>query len=46
MKKVLPFVVVANHNPDALALDSNKVSAAATQLDLFPVEASVLSGQL
>ena len=48
--RVLPFVIVADHNPTALTLDSDKLAAqltpAPTQLNLFDLKPSVLTGQL
>lgn len=48
-KKVLPFIVVADHNPAAFSIDSDKLAAqltpAPTQLDLFAAEPSVVTGQ-
>jgi predicted DNA-binding helix-hairpin-helix protein len=50
VSKVLPFVIVADHRPSALALDSDNLAGVfrrpGQQLDLFPVEQSVLSGEL
>ncbi len=50
VKKVLPFVIVADHNPNALVLDSEKLDARlmppTRQLDLFSFEPSVITGQL
>jgi len=48
--KVLPFVIMADYNSQALRLDRDEVAAKFApvnrQLDLFPVEASVVTGQL
>ncbi len=50
MKKVLPFVITANCNAKALAIDRDDVVAqlrpALGQLDLFTGECSVITGQL
>jgi predicted DNA-binding helix-hairpin-helix protein len=50
VSKVLPFVIVADHRPSALALDSDNLAGVfrrpGQQLDLFPVEQSVLTGEL
>ena len=52
MEKVLPFVIVADHNPAALALDGDRLGErfkpANHQLDLFDASAlaSAVSGQL
>ena len=50
VSKVLPFVIVADHNASALALDSDKLARQfqrpAEQLDLFPFEQSVITGEL
>jgi putative DNA modification/repair radical SAM protein len=50
LNKVLPFVIMADYNSAALALDRDDVMAkfapSDRQLDLFPVENSVRSGQL
>lgn len=45
MKKVLPFVITADYSSQALALDRLEFAPAQRQLDLFPVEASVITGQ-
>jgi putative DNA modification/repair radical SAM protein len=50
MNKVLPFVVVADHNPSSLAVDSDRLvhrfKPANHQLDLFSTFASAATGQL
>ncbi|HSP46444.1 MAG TPA: putative DNA modification/repair radical SAM protein [Chthoniobacterales bacterium] len=50
LKKVLPFVVTANHYPAALALDRDRLARsfvpANRQLDLFHTSTSALTGQL
>ncbi|MEP6808914.1 MAG: putative DNA modification/repair radical SAM protein [Chthoniobacterales bacterium] len=50
VKKILPFVITADYNSATLALDSNdlarRLSRPDRQLDLFPTEESVLTGQL
>ena len=46
MKKVLPFVITADYNAKALTVDRVTVETAGSQLDLFPVEPSVITGQL
>jgi predicted DNA-binding helix-hairpin-helix protein len=50
INKVLPFVIMADYNSQALRLDRDDVAAKFVpvnrQLDLFPVEASVVTGQL
>jgi len=51
VKKVLPFVIVADHNAAALVIDSDKLAARfkppTAQLDLFShSEQSVVTGQL
>ena len=46
VKKVLPFVITADYNSANLALDRTDLPQRATQLDLFGVESSVLTGQL
>jgi len=50
MDKVLPFVIVADHNPAALALDGDRLverfKPANRQLDLFDASASAVTGQL
>ena len=49
-KKVLPFIVTADHNSAALALDSDALAGrfvpANRQLDLFSAAASAVTGQL
>ena len=48
--KVLPFVIVADHNAAAFTLDADQLEERfrppESQLDLFPDPASVLTGQL
>jgi hypothetical protein len=50
LKKVLPFIIVADHNSAALALDrdglAEKFVPANRQLDLFSAATSALTGQL
>lgn len=50
LNKVLPFVIMADYNSEALALGREDVMAkfapSNRQLDLFPVENSVRTGQL
>lgn len=50
INKVLPFIIMADYNSQALRLDRDDVAAKFApvnrQLDLFPVEASVVTGQL
>ena len=50
VKKVLPFVVLADYNAASLAIDGNRLERqflpADTQLELFGVESSVIDGQL
>ncbi|HSH37459.1 MAG TPA: hypothetical protein VK993_01630 [Chthoniobacterales bacterium] len=50
VKKVLPFVVLADYNAASLAIDDGelkrKFAPPDTQLDLFATESSVLAGQL
>jgi len=50
VRKVLPFVIVADHNATALALDGNglveRFCPRDNQLSLLPDSASVVSGQL
>jgi putative DNA modification/repair radical SAM protein len=50
VKKALPFVITADHNPDALTIDSAKVERqlrrTPTQLEFFMGRPSVLTGQL
>jgi putative DNA modification/repair radical SAM protein len=50
VRKVLPFVVVADHNAAALSLDAERLSDRFRpfnpQLDLFPESVSTLTGQL
>jgi len=50
LKKVLPFVIMADYNSQTLALDRDdlaaKFSPGNRQLDLFPIDASVVNGQL
>jgi predicted DNA-binding helix-hairpin-helix protein len=50
MAKILPFVIVADHNPVALALDGDRLAErfkpANPQLDLFDASASAVTGQL
>jgi hypothetical protein len=50
MEKVLPFVIVADHNPAALALDGERLAErfkpANRQLDLFDASTSAVTGQL
>jgi hypothetical protein len=47
---VLPFVIVADHNSAALALDGDRLvqrfKSATRQLDLFDISASAMTGQL
>jgi len=50
LKKALPFVVTADHNPANLALDRDQLARtvlpANRQLDLFHASASAITGQL
>lgn len=50
VNKVLPFVIVADNNSDALALDADRLAhrfkPANRQLDLFHASASAVTGQL
>jgi predicted DNA-binding helix-hairpin-helix protein len=50
IRKVLPFVVVADHNAAALALDGDRLAQkfrpADSQLNLFPDSVSAVTGQL
>jgi putative DNA modification/repair radical SAM protein len=50
VRKVLPFVVTSDHNPDALTLDRANLKARLVspdrQLDFFQAGASTISGQL
>ncbi len=50
VKKVLPFVILADYNAANLAIDDDclerRFSRTNTQLDLFAAEPSVISGQL
>ena len=50
LKKVLPFIVTANHNSAALGLDGDALAKrfvpANRQLDLFSAAASAVTGQL
>jgi putative DNA modification/repair radical SAM protein len=50
LKKVLPFIVTADHNPAALALDDDALASrlvpVSRQLDLFSAAASAVTGQL
>ena len=48
VSKVLPFVIVADHKASALALEklAHQLKGPAQQLELFPVEQSVISGEL
>jgi putative DNA modification/repair radical SAM protein len=50
LRKVLPFVVTADHNAAALAIDKSdlvsRFAPAAPQLDLFQTGASAVTGQL
>ena len=50
MGKVLPFVIVADHNPAALALDADRLAERFAsknhQLDLFDASAAAVTGQL
>ena len=50
VKKVLPFVVLSDHHLDSLGLDSDKLASrfisSTSQLNLFPNEPSVITGQL
>ena len=50
LNKVLPFVTVADHNAAAFALDrddlAQRLVPANSQLDLFPVATSAVTGQL
>jgi putative DNA modification/repair radical SAM protein len=50
VRKVLPFIVVADHNPAALTLDADRLSEkfrpAENQMNLFPDSVSALTGQL
>jgi hypothetical protein len=49
MGKVLPFVVVADHNAAALTVDADRLAdkfrPPESQLNLFPDSGSVLTGQ-
>jgi hypothetical protein len=50
MRKVLRFVVVADHNATALTVDADrlleKFRPAESQLNLFPDSVSALTGQI
>lgn len=50
VKKVMPFVITADYSSPVLSLEREDLQAQLTparrQLDLFPVEASVINGQL
>ncbi|MGI8890526.1 MAG: putative DNA modification/repair radical SAM protein [Chthoniobacterales bacterium] len=50
MKKILPFVITADENPQARTLDrddfASQLIVRPTQMDLFALEPSVVSGQL
>lgn len=50
LKKVLPFIVTADHNSAALALDDDALASrlvpVSRQLDLFSAAASAVTGQL
>ncbi len=48
VKKVLPFVITADYSAKALAVDrvNRDFNSTPSQLDLFPAERSVLTGQL
>jgi hypothetical protein len=50
MRKVLPFVVVGDHNAAALTVDADRLSEkfrpAESQMNLFPDSASALTGQI
>jgi putative DNA modification/repair radical SAM protein len=50
LKKTLPFVVTADHNPANLSLDGDQLARAVApanrQLDLFHASASAVTGQL
>ena len=50
LKKVLPFIITADHNSATLALDGDKLAGrlapANRQLDLFSAAASAVTGQL
>ena len=48
VSKVLPFVIVADHKASALALEklAHQLKGPAQQLELFPVEESIISGEL
>ncbi len=50
MKKILPFVITADFNATALTIDKQSLATRfqkpASQLDLFPIESSVIDGQL
>lgn len=50
LKKVLPFIITADHNSANLAIDRDNLVGRfrmpERQLDLFPAESSVMTGQL
>jgi putative DNA modification/repair radical SAM protein len=50
LSKVLPFVILANYNSQTLAIDRDDLAAKFApgnrQLELFPIDASVVNGQL
>jgi putative DNA modification/repair radical SAM protein len=50
MKKVMPFIETSDHHPHRLDLESDKLAERfarpATQLDLFALEPSVITGEL
>ncbi len=50
VKKVLPFIITADYNSRALSLDrpdlAGQLTPSQTQLDLFPGDASIITGQL
>jgi predicted DNA-binding helix-hairpin-helix protein len=50
MRKVLPFIVVADHNAAALTVDADQLlerfRPAETQMNLFPHSVSTVTGQL
>lgn len=46
IRKILPFVLVIGHNPDAHRLDAFLTNESSNQMNLFPEPASVVTGEL
>jgi predicted DNA-binding helix-hairpin-helix protein len=46
LKKIMPFIVTADHRPTLVGAERGRLSAPVRQMELFAPEPSVFSGQL